>query len=78
MPLSGSLQSQMQSLQSKSTRSDLPMSNAFRQQLSLQSEKLINVNKHELLPSHDLRIGQDIMYQDATSKWWYPAIITSL
>ena len=77
-PLSGSLQSPMQILQSRSARSDLPMSNAARQQLDLQTEKLRNVIKNEHLPSHDLHIGQDVLYQDATSKQWYPATITSL
>ena len=70
-PLSGSFQPLMQNLQSRSTRSDVPMSNTARQHLR-------NVNKHEHLPSHDIHIGQDVMYQDATSKWWYPATITSL
>ena len=53
------------------------MSNAARQQLGLQPEKVRTVNKNEHLPSHDLHIGQDVMYQDATNKWWYPATITS-
>ena len=34
--------------------------------------------KNEHLLSHDLHIGQDVMYQDATRKWQYPATITSL
>ena len=76
--LSDSLQSLTQILQNRSTRSDLPMSKAARQQLGLQSEKLRDVNKHEHLPSHDLDIGQGVMYQDATSKQQYPASITSL
>ena len=67
-PLSGSLQSPMQTLKSGSARSDLPMSNATRQQLGLQPEKLRTINKNEHLPSHDLHIGQDVKYQDATSK----------
>ena len=67
-PLSSNLLSLMQILQSRSTRSDLTMSNVVRQQFVLQSEKLRNVNKHEHLPSHDLHIWQDVMYQDATSK----------
>ena len=74
--LSGSLQSLMQILQNRCARSDLPMSNAARQQLRLQPEKLRTVYKN--LPSHDLHIGQDVMYQDATSKQWYPATITNL
>ena len=76
--LSGSLQSLMQILQSRSARSDLPMSNAARQQLGLQSGKLRNVNKHECFPLHDLHLGQDGMYQDATSKLWYTATVTGL
>ena len=68
----------MQILQSRCARSDLPMSNTARQRVGLQSEKLRNVNKNEHLPSHDLHIGQDVMYHYATSKWWYPATITSL
>ena len=54
------------------------MSNATRKKLGLQPKKLRNVNKNEHLPSHDLHIGQEVMHQDATSKQWYPAIITSL
>ena len=59
--LSGSLQPPMQILQSRRIRSDLPICNAGRQQLGLQSEKLRSVNKNEHLPSHDLHIGQDVI-----------------
>ena len=68
----------MQILQSRSARSDLPISHADRQQLCLQSEDLTKADKHEHLPMHDYYIGQDVMFQDVTSKWWYPATITSL
>ena len=27
------------------------------------------------LPTHDLHVGQQVMYQDSTSKHWYPAVI---
>ena len=47
-------------------------------QFGLQPEKLKTVNRNEQLPLHGLHIGQDVMYQDVTSKWWYPAAITSL
>ena len=77
-PLSGSLKSLMQILQSRSTRYDLPMSKAARQQLGLQSEKLRNINRNAHLPSHDLHIGQEVICQGATSKQWYPASITCL
>ena len=51
--LSGSFQPLMQMLQSRSARSDLPMSNTARQQLGLQPEKLRNVNKNGHIPSND-------------------------
>ena len=77
-PLSGSLQSPMQILQSRCTRCDPLMCKTARMQLVLQPEKLRPVYKNEHLPSHDLHIGQDVMYQDATSKQWYLPTITSL
>ena len=54
------------------------MSKAAGQQLGSQPEKLRTVYKNEHLPSYDLHIGQDVMHQDASSKWWYQATITSL
>ena len=75
-PLVAACSHQCKILQSRSARSNLPISNAARQQLGLQSERLRNVNKNEHVPSHDLHIGQDVMYQDATNKQWYPATIT--
>ena len=80
-PLSGSLQSLMHILQNRCARSDLPMSKqqtTARQQLGLQPEKLRTVYKNDHLPSHDLHIGQDAIFQDVASKWWYPASISSL
>ena len=68
----------MQILQSRSARSDLPMSNAARKQLGLNSEELGNINKHEQLSAHDSHIGQSVMFQDVTSKLWYPTTITTL
>ena len=54
------------------------MPNATRQWLGLQPEKLRTVYKNEHLPSHDLHIRQDVMYQDVASNNWYPATIESL
>ena len=51
--LTGSMQSPMQILQGRSARSDLPMSNAARNQLGIQPEVLRNIDKHEKLPTHD-------------------------
>ena len=37
-----------------------------------------NINKYEHLPTHDLDVGQKVIFQDATNKGWYPATIPSL
>ena len=68
----------MQILQSRCARLDLPMSNAARKQLGLESEQLRNKHKNEHLSLPDLHVGLDVMFQDATSNWWFPATITSL
>ena len=77
-PLSSNLQSPMQMLQSRTVRSQLPMSNAARQQFGLQAEKLRIKRKNEHLPLHDLCLGQNVMMQDPTSKRWSPVVITKL
>ena len=77
-PLSSNLQSPMQMLQSRTVRLHLPMSNAARQQLGLQTEKLRIKTKNEHLPLHDLCLGQHGMMQVPTSKRWSSAVITKL
>ena len=77
-PLTGSLQLLIQILQGRNARSDLPMSNAARKQLGIQPEIIRNSDKHAALPTHDLNVGQHVMYQDSTSKHWYQALIDSL
>ena len=77
-PLSSSLWSPMQILSSRSARSDLPMSKAGRKQLGIDCEDLRNKYKNEHLPLHDLHRDQEVMYQDSSSKQWYPATITRL
>ena len=77
-PLSSSLQSPLQILQSRSARSDLPMPNAAMKQLSFDPETLRSKYKNEHLPLYDLHLGQDVMFKDSTSKWWFPATITTL
>ena len=67
-PLTGSLQSLMLILQGRSARSDLPMSNAARKQFGIQPEVIRNIDKHEVLPGHDLHVGQSVMYQDSVTK----------
>ena len=54
------------------------MLNAARKQFGIQPEVIRNNDKHAGLPMHDLHVDQDVMYQDSTSKCWYPAVIESL
>ena len=75
-PLSNSLHSPMQILTSRSARSNLPISNAARKQLGLDSEDVRTKYKNEHLPLHDLHLNQAVMYQDPTTKRWFPATIT--
>ena len=77
-PLSRHLQSPMQILSNRATRSTLPLSNAAKWQMGLHSEDLRVNHKNQHLPTHDLCLDQTVMYQDATSKKWYPARITKL
>ena len=77
-PLTGSLQSPMQILHGRRARSDLPMSKAARKQLGIQPEVLRNSDKHEVLPTHDLHVGQSVMHQNSVTKQRHPAVITSL
>ena len=69
--------SHMHILQGRNARSDLPMSNAARKQLGIQAEVVRNNVIHAVLPTHDLNVGQQVMYQDSVSEGWYPAIIDS-
>ena len=54
------------------------MFNTARKQFGLGPEQLRVKSKNEQLPSHDLHLGQSVMYQDPVTKQWYPATITSL
>ena len=76
-PLTSNLQSPMQMLQNRSARSQLPVSNVARRQLGLSPQQFRVETKNEYLPSHDLCIGQDVMYQHPIKKRWFPVVITS-
>ena len=77
-PLSSNLQSPMQMPQCRTVRSQLPMSNAARQQLVLQAERLRIRTKNEQFSLHDLCLEQSVMMQDPTTKRWSPAVINRL
>ena len=72
-PIESTFKSPMQMLQQISARSQLPMSNAACR-LGIAAEQ-ITVNKNQYLPSHNLHIGQEVMYQDSVTKRWFPATI---
>ena len=74
-PLSNTLLSPMQMLSNRITRSNLPLSTSAELQMGLCiNHPTIDQKNHHLL-MHDLCINQTVMYQDATTKKWYPATI---
>ena len=77
-PLSNHLQSPMQILSSRSTRSTLSLSNAAKRQMGIQDEELRTRYKNQHLPTCALCLKQAVMFQELTSKKWYPATITKL
>ena len=77
-PLLSHLQSPMQILSSRATRSTLPLSNAAKRQMAIQSEELRAKQKNQHLPTYDLCLNQTVMYQEPISKKWYPVRITKL
>ena len=76
-PIESTSKLPMQMLQQRSARSQLPMSNAACRQLGVAAEQ-ITANKNQHLSSHDLHIGQEVMYQDPVTKRWFPATIEAL
>ena len=77
-PLSSHLQSLMQILSNRVTRSSLLLSNAAKRKMGLHSKEIRVNQKNQHLPMHDLCLDQTVMYQDPTSKRWYPAKIMKL
>ena len=77
-PLSSTLCSPMEILTNRPARSSLPVSNAARKQQGLDCEELRNKYKTEHLSSHALHLKKAVMYQESTTKRWYPATITNL
>ena len=56
----------------------MPMTNVARKQLGIQPEVVRNNDRHAVLPTHNPYVGQQVRYQDSTSKHWHPAVIESL
>ena len=74
-PLSSTLQSPVQMLSNRITRSNLPLSNAAKLQMGLCINHPTTDQKDQHLPMHDLCINQTVMYQDTTTNKWYPVTI---
>ena len=74
-PLSSTLLSPMQMLSNRITRSNLLLSTAAKLQMGLRNNHPTTDQKNHHLPMHDLCINQTVMYQDATTKKWYPSTI---
>ena len=74
-PLSSTFLSPMQMLSNRITRSSLPLSTAARLQNGLHINHSTSNQKNHHLPMHDLSINQTVMYQDPTTKKWYPVTI---
>ena len=77
MPLASTSKSPMQMFQQRSTRLQLPMSNAARRQLGIAVEQPSS-NKNQHLPTHDFHIGQEVMCQSLITKRLFPATIKAL
>ena len=75
-PLASTSKSPMQMLQQRSTRLQLPMSNAARRRLGIIAEEQPTKNQH--LTTHEFHIGQDVMCQSPITKRWFPVKIKAL
>ena len=82
-PLNGTLQSPMQILQGRQARTDLPLSPAAQVQMGINhapqptAEILCVKDKMLSSPTHDIPIGQNVMYMEPNDKRWYPATVIS-
>ena len=82
-PLNGTLQSPMQILQGRQAPTDLPLSHATRVQMGINhapqpTAEILRVKDKMLSsPTHDIPIGQNIMYMEPNDKRWYPATVIS-
>ena len=72
--LSHMLQSPMQILQSQAARTELPMSSAGKNTTGTRLTGQLRVsNKHKHLLTHDIHMGQSVMYLNPMNKRWYSA-----
>ena len=80
-PLNGCLQSSMQILQGRQAHTGLPLSNAAKVKMGIKhiprpSAEILHVKDKSLSsPTHDIPIGQHIMYRELNDRRWYPTTI---
>ena len=80
-PLNGSLQSPMQILQSRQAHTDLPLSHAVKVKMGINhtprtTAEILHVkDKSVSAPTHDIPIGQHVMYREPNDGRWYPATV---
>ena len=81
--LNGTLQSLMQILQGRQACTDLPLSHAAWVQMGINhtlwpAAEILHV-KDKMVSSltHDIPIGQNVMYMEPNDKRWYPATVIS-
>ena len=80
-PLNGTLQSPMQILQGRQAHTDLPLLNAGKVKMGINhaprpnTEILCAKDKSLSAPTHDIPIGQNVMYREPSDKRWYPATV---
>ena len=80
-PLNGTLQSPMQILQGRQACTDLQLLHAAKVQMGINhapqptAEILHAKGKSLSSPTHDIPIGQNVMYREPNDKKWYPATV---
>ena len=80
-PLNGTLQSPMQILQDRQACTGLPLSHAAKEKMGIKhaprptAEILCVRDKSLSAPTHDIPIGQNVMYREPNDRRWYPTTV---
>ena len=80
-PLNGTLQSPMQILQGRQAHTDLPLSHAAKVKMGINhaprpTAEILHVKDKSLsAPTHDIPIGQNVMYREPNDRRWYPTTV---
>ena len=80
-PLNATLQSPMQILQGRQAGTDLPLLHAAKVKMGINHAPRTNAeilhakDKSLSAPTHDIPIGQNVMYREPSDKRWYPTTV---